>query len=170
MATSILSQDRLIELLRYEPETGHFYWLRKTTSNISTNKPAGCKMKTGYLCIRVCNELHYCHRLAWLYMTGEWPSEQIDHINGNKSDNRFSNLRSVTQNQNCQLKHVASGRSKTGFAGVTVNERSGKFNARHKNKWLGTFKTPEEAHKAYVAYRDKLSASIDLACGVPSRP
>lgn len=94
----------------------------------------------------------YLHRLAWQYVTGHPPADQIDHINGDKHDNRFENLREATASTNGANMH---GRSSSGFKGVYLEKRSGRwFSAicvRNKRMHLGTFGSPEEAHAAYVA-------------------
>lgn len=132
------------------------------------NKKAGCKMQIGYLCIRILDKLYYCHRLAWLYMTGSFPPGQIDHINGKRDDNRWENLRNVSQNTNCQMHHHASKSSKTGYLGVTAEGRSGRYIARFAAKYIGKFDTPQEAHEAYLAYKSVFLASIHSASNVPS--
>jgi len=88
----MITQADVKELLQYETETGVFYTLN--------GKVSGGKNSKGYVLLRVKGEKHYAHRVAWLYVNGEWPVNQIDHINGIKSDNRIENLRQVTHQQN----------------------------------------------------------------------
>jgi len=86
----MLNRERLGELLRYEPDTGQFYWLA-AAGRVSTGHEAGCLDDT--VLIRIDKRLYRGHYLAVLYMTGEWPSSRPVHINGDKSDNRWENLR-----------------------------------------------------------------------------
>lgn len=86
-------------------------------------------------------------------MTGEWPLKYVDHINCNGRDNRWENLRLANNSQNGYNARL-SRRNKFGFKGVYLNKRDGTYTAEIRNNWkkyhLGTFKTPEEAHQAYV--------------------
>ena len=90
-----LTAERLREVLSYDEKTGAFTWR-------SYGRGAGSKHNQGYLAIRVDGRSHLCHRLAWLYSNGRWPAAQIDHINGDRSDNRLANLRECTNAQNAQ--------------------------------------------------------------------
>lgn len=99
------------------------------------------------------------HRLAWLYVYGEWPQHGLDHINGVRLDNRISNLRDVPQTINLENQRKAKGLTKSGFLGVE-RTRGGKWAARivanGKRYGLGVFATPEAAHSAYVTAKRKL--------------
>jgi len=90
-------------------------------------------------------------------MCGEWPSE-IDHINGDKSDNSYRNLREVSRGENMQNKRKAHRNNKTGFLGVA--REAGKYRARirvcGKNRSLGMYDTPQQAHQAYLAAKREL--------------
>lgn len=159
MASAILTQERLKELLHYDPETGIF--TRNTTvgGSIKGTK-TGSKAANGYLLIRVDRVLHYAHRLAWLYMTGQWPVKFIDHINTIKIDNRFANLRQADKSQNMQnqIKPIKSNTS--GFLGVTWHKAARKWAARIQinNLYinLGLFTDPSVAHHAYLEAKRKL--------------
>lgn len=95
-----LTQTRLKELLFYNPETGNFTWLVRSADRIKIGQTAGCLDKTnGYISIKVDKRRYTGHRLAYLYMTGEFPTE-IDHINRNRADNRWENLRNVPHSIN----------------------------------------------------------------------
>lgn len=98
------------------------------------------------------------HRLAWFYMTGAWPEQEIDHINGVRDDNRFANLREADRQINCQNVRKPYKNNRTGLLGVKPS--LGKFVARiyvdGKERHLGTFKTPGLAHAAYVAAKREL--------------
>lgn len=149
-----LTAERLRELLHYDPETGVFTRRISTNSRAQRGDIAGCPNGEGYIYIGVDARVYRAHRLAWLYMTGEWPSHQIDHKDLVKSNNRWENLRQATVSENQanrapQSKKYPSPkgarwhkRDKCWQAGITVA-------GRHIS--LGYFQTAEEAHAAYVA-------------------
>ena len=89
----MITQEKLKSILRYDLHTGWF---------IKTNMPLGSVGKNGYLSIRIDYKSYYLHRLAFLYMTGSFPEHDVDHINGNRHDNSWSNLREATRSQNLQ--------------------------------------------------------------------
>lgn len=101
---SKLTQEVLKSLLYYDPETGIFVWL-VTRQRSPAGKEAGGYDEKGYRRICVNGTKVRAHRLAWLYMTGEWPEDQLDHINGLKDDNRFVNLREATNSLYLEAKH-----------------------------------------------------------------
>lgn len=153
-----LNQARLQELLSYDPKTGSFTWRvsRNGTLGIGTN--AG-HLDGGYVRIRVDRVLYRAHRLAWLYANGEEPAGQIDHINGDKADNRLCNLRVVTNAQNQQNVRAPRSNNKLGVLGV-MKTASGRFSAHiwvdGGQRSIGTHATIEGAHMAYIAAK-KLS-------------
>ncbi len=142
-----LTADRAREVLRYEPFTGVFtraVWPR-------AGQPTGAKHSAGYTQLSIDGKLYRAHRVAWLYVTGRWPTELIDHINGVKDDNRLSNLREATESQNHHNARVRR-HNRIGLKGVQqVGSRS--FSARitvaGKFRYIGTFSSPEAAHMAY---------------------
>ena len=146
-----MTQEELKELLTYDQETGVFYW-NVPVGHLKAGSKAGSIALCGYVKIRIKNSLYKAHRLAWIYVHGSIGNYQIDHINMIKSDNRLSNLRICSSRLNAQNKKVAQKNNKSGFLGVCV--RGDKFDARiqvgGKKFQLGTFRTKEEAHKAYV--------------------
>lgn len=161
-AHTTLTQDLLKELLHYDPDTGVFT-CRKTRGNMPAGSIVGNVKQDGYLgfCL---NRKHYrAHRLAWLYMTGEWPEVLIDHKNGNPLDNRFENLREASHSENCQNIKTATKRSKTGLLGVrkmTAPNGNVRFQAAIRmNKqfvYLGTYPTAEAAHAVYMEAKKEL--------------
>lgn len=154
MTTRILTQERLKEILNYNPDTGIFTWLVSTGRRVKVGEIAGSFNANGYWKIQICGKKYGAHRLAWLYMTGLFPNDKADHINGDKSDNRFLNIRPVTQAQNNQNKTCIYKSNTTGLRGVSFNKDNSKYSAiigiDGKTKFIGYFKNPIDAHQAYV--------------------
>ncbi len=92
--------DRFRELLRYEPETGKFYWLMNRGRNAKSGDEAGSMNNKGYRQIKVDGRAYSAPRLAWLFVCKEWPKKEIDHINHNRDDNWIANLRDVPHRTN----------------------------------------------------------------------
>lgn len=143
--------EMLKEALSYNPETGLF-----TRNN---GKPAGSISDQGYIRIKLQDRSYQAHRLAWLYMTGRKPVEQIDHIDGDRLNNKFSNLREASRLQN---NHNSVSKSYVNNLprGVAIAHPSGRFKAYirtdGRQKHLGTFDTPEEASEFYQLAADML--------------
>lgn len=148
----MLTQQRLRELLSYCPETGVFTRIKR-----NTNAGNGWLDPAGYSHIMVSAKTYASHRLAWFYMTGNWPTGEIDHINGHRSDNRFANLRDTDRKSNMQNERKARKNNKSGFMGVHWRkDRSCWVSAVRVNGKavrLGSFKTPEEAAAAYLKFK-----------------
>ena len=123
-----LTRDRLKELLDYDPETGEFVW-RINVSNVKAGSVAGSFNSYGYIRIMVDGEKYLAHRLAWLYMRGYDPENQIDHLNGIRNDNRIENLREVSQSCNLQNTKVQSNNT-SGFPGVCWHKQNRKWKAQ----------------------------------------
>ena len=153
-----LTQKRLKELLEYNPDTGAWTWCVRTSYRVRIGQFAGCVSSYGYLVIRIDDVLYGAHRLAWLWMTGEWPKE-IDHINGLRLDNRWCNLRLANRSQNV-ANTLTRKSNKSGFKGVTWYPSLRKWSAQitHEKKkiHLGYFDVPEIAHVAYLAAAKRL--------------
>ncbi len=148
----MLMQDRLKQLLSFNPETGDFVRLTRAATRIHIGDVVkGCNNGEGYLRIRIDRRAYMAHRLAWLYMTGEWPKAQIDHINMDRADNRFCNLREATNAQN-KANSRAHRSNLSGAKGITSVRR--KFRAQVEVAgipiYLGYFNTRDEAHAAYM--------------------
>lgn len=147
----MVTLDRFKELLTYDPLTGLFHWIVKRNGVIK-NKPAGSIVK-GYIHIMIDSKAYKAHRLAWFYMTGEWPIDQIDHINTIKTDNRFENLRQADNSKNKYNTPIYNNNT-SGYKGVHFNKRIGLFAARigvNKTKiHLGYFDSAEKAYQAYL--------------------
>jgi len=131
---------------------------KRTSNRIMVGAQAGSLKPSGYIQVRVFGKMVLAHRLVWLYHYGYMPSEQIDHINGIRHDNRISNLRLATNKQNCQNTKQARVNNKSGFLGVSPS--GDKFistiQKNGKQLYLGTFETKEEAHEAYLNEKRKL--------------
>lgn len=146
--------------LKYDPETGHFFWFNPTSLKSKRGWFAGSLYgKKGYLGFRVFWEKYYAHRLAWALSYGECPAElEIDHVNGNKADNRLSNLRLATASQN-QHNKTAYKNNSSGVKGVNRDGKSGrwraKFNLQGKRHELGLFDSLDAARDAVVRARSE---------------
>lgn len=158
MAIADLTAQRLRELIHYDPASGAFTW-NTSRRKCARGGCAGGADQRGYIRIRLDYQHHYAHRLAWLYMTGRWPAQQVDHRNLNKSDNRWDNLREATQKQNCE-NFTINKRTTSGVLGVTWFPRTNTWRARicHNRieTTLGYFKTIEEARACRVAAEQRL--------------
>ena len=142
-----LTQERLLEVLEYYPNTGQFVWINCPRGSIVNGTVAGSISTGGYVSI-VIDGTHYpAHRLAWLYVTGNWPEDLVDHIDGNPSNNEWRNLRPATKSQN---------------GSNFFRERKGIRKRAGRNKWearirldgievyLGSFETEREAREAFA--------------------
>lgn len=148
----MLTADRLRELLDYAPETGSFTW-RNTSRRAVAGAAAGSDNGEGYTQISVDGRRYAAHRLAWLYVHGEWPASELDHIDGQRSHNAIANLRLADRFLNNRNVHRARQNSKTGLLGVSPKGRRfvAQIRANGVNHYLGRFDTAEQAHEAYMA-------------------
>lgn len=148
-----LTQQRLMEVLHYDPTTGEWTWAAKLSARRVIGQIAGSISDEGYRLISVDSNPFRAHRLAWLYMTGEWPVEQIDHINGERGDNRWINLRAATEQQNKANTRVSSN-CKSGVKGVYWNRQrkkwQAKINPNRTQVHLGFFDDIDKAAEAYA--------------------
>ena len=149
-----ITAEYLRSILHYDQETGIFTWKVGSANQVKVGDVAGSQDGHGYLQIRVCSRKYKAHRLAWLYMYSNWPKDQIDHINRNKTDNRITNLRDVSHKQNQQNTGKRSDNT-SGHTGVSWYKPYSKWLAhiKHNQKQinLGYFTTIEEAVAARKA-------------------
>lgn len=147
--------DELKDCLDYNPLTGIFKWKRRTSNRVKVGDEAGVTNALGYRVVSVLGEKFYCHRLAWIIHYGETP-DCIDHINGDKLDNRIENLRNTTKAGNNKNQHhsrsglhlgVSEYKTKSGLRFRATITEDGKY------KHIGTFNSAEDAAKAYTEYR-----------------
>ncbi len=153
----MLTQERLKEVINYDPETGVMKWIAHHHRPDMVGKRLGSIDDNGYVKVWIDSRQYRVHRLAFLYMTGAIPPI-VDHINGISADNRWVNLRESDKMRNAQNMKRARKDNTTGFLGVHVSRY--KFTAgihlSGKGKYLGSFDTPEEAHEAYLIAKRKL--------------
>lgn len=150
------TQETILELLHYTPETGEFRWRKRPRSYFGTDvawkkwntrftgKPALCTLAhNGYLYGAIFGENFSTHRVAWLYVHGEEPIE-VDHINGDREDNRIVNLRNVSRKENCKNAAVQRN-SVSGHKGLWWDKKFGKWHVRISTEYLGRFDSFEKA-------------------------
>jgi hypothetical protein len=163
MSAGRLTAARLRELMHYDPATGVF--TSNTRRGIADKgSPIRGMISNGYSRIGIAGIRYAAHRLAWLYVHGEWPKQDIDHINGDKLDNRISNLRDVSTRTNTENRRTAMSNNKSKLLGV---RKMGKKWAAHigtngRTRYLGSFLTPEEAHAAYLVAKRELHAGCTI--------
>lgn len=157
-----LSPEEIRERLEYFPDTGEFVWRHRLGNTHEAKcwnpkfagKSAGTIDRRGYRRIKIHGTYYAGHRLAWVWMTGEWPPEDVDHANCDKSDNRFSNLRLATRSQNCANVSKKS-HNKSGLKGACYSKTQCAYHAQIKKDGkiyhLGWHETAEAAHAAYKA-------------------
>lgn len=161
-----LDQRRLKELLHYDPETGLFRWkVCRKRPKANPGDVAGKRHPSqAYIRIGFDGWMWLAHRLAFLYMAGEWPGEQVDHIDGDPLNNKWSNLRAATPAEN--LSNARRRRAnKSGYKGVSRirNKWRAAITKNGKCHYLGVFETPEQAHAAYCAAAVKLAGQFARA-------
>lgn len=179
-AKPLPSPEVLRQLLRYEPETGKLFWRERgpewfNAGNTSAEancaawnrrqagKEALISYSHGYRSGGILGRAFLAHRVIWAIVHGEWPVEQVDHINLDRSDNRISNLRAATSSENkCNTK--AKSTNTSGFKGVCWHKQRSRWHAQiavaGKHKSLGLYGTAEEAHAAYCKAASEIHGSF----------
>lgn len=137
----MVNRDVLVSALSYNKDTGEFVWIKRTSNRINIGDVAG-RVSQGYVGISLNGKRYQAHRLAWLYVYGEWPDKMIDHINQNRSDNRIANLRLANKSENAKNTKLPSDNS-SGRIGVSWNKNKSKWesyiNVSKRRKNLGTY-------------------------------
>ncbi len=157
----ILTQEYVRKILDYDPEAGIFKWKITRSSNTPAGRIAGTKTNTGYRSIAIGNVHYQASHVAWVYVNGVYPKE-MDHVNGDRMDDRICNLREATHQQN-QCNRRKQSNNTSGFKGVSldksISEDGRKWRARisvaEKETIIGYFYTPEEANEAYCKAAEK---------------
>ncbi|MCZ8113828.1 HNH endonuclease [Silanimonas sp.] len=159
MSAENITADFVRSILDFDPHSGRLTW-RENRGGIAAGSDAGTTHIKGYRVISVNKRLYKAHRLAWLHHYGEWPSRDIDHVNGNNADNRIANLRLATSKENQQNRRRANKNSQSGLLGASYDESRGLWQARIKvdgrQLYIGRFATAEEAHAAYLKAKAEL--------------
>lgn len=162
MAKTNLTADHLRAILHYDPASGLFRWIVRAKSTRPPGSMAGSSSGR-YVIIGIDGNRYWAHRLAFLYMTGDWPKHCVDHINRDGLDNRWSNLRDVPMGINNRNKDVPNS---TGFVGLK-KRRGFKWQATitigGKSTSLGSFRSTEEGQEAYMTALRLLESSEDEA-------
>lgn len=143
--------DFIKDIYHYNPDTGVFITKKRLGGRGKVGKIAGSLSKLGYITIHIYNKTYKAHRLAWLYVYGKMPNGHIDHINGNRADNRISNLRIASMRENAQnMECHRNGK----LCGASYDKKRGLwesyFNIGDKKIHISRHKTESEAHEAYL--------------------
>lgn len=154
-AVPLPALDRLKEVVSYNPDTGVFTWKKIPGRRVKAGKIAGSKHKDGSVTITIDQRKYRAGRLAWLFFYGVEPEHEVDHKDGDNTNNRIKNLRDVPHQVNLQNQRQAQAGSKTGVLGVYRHHRGVKFVAQIKEpggrrRHIGIFQTEVEASEAYV--------------------
>lgn len=155
----MINHKLLKEFVLYDESTG-FMYCNKARGGLIKGQRIGNKNSTGYLRTGILGTDYLIHRLAWLYVYGELPDSQIDHINGDILDNRICNLRVASSSQNQQNMRKAQSNNKTGYLGVYIRKNNHKYQAticsNGKRYSLGSFYDPKLASEAYLKAKREL--------------
>lgn len=141
--------EELRDWLSYDPDTGDLIWKR---GKYEGNQAGWINKTLGYRQVNINRKIGYAHRMIWAMVHGEWPRHFIDHVNGDKADNRLANLRLASKSENVQNTPRRRDNT-TGYKGVTFSKQRQKYKAQiwlnGVNNHLGFFTCPKEAHEAY---------------------
>lgn len=150
-----ITVERLRAILLYEPDTGEWYWRVSISNRIKAGMRAGGIKAGGYRQFLISGYTYYSAPLAFLYMTGEWPKDQMDHINRIRDDDRWENLREASWSENMANRKIPAHNT-SGYLGVSWDAPSGKWDARVNKIRIGLYEDILEA----VAARD--AAALEL--------
>ena len=147
-----ITQKRLRELLSYDPEIGDFTWIKRTSNRVQIGHVASYVEVNGYNRIHIDGKPYKAHRLAWLYVYGVWPKNEIDHRDGDRMNNRLANLRECTRQENTKNQGIRND-NKSGYKGVSWHVKAKKWMAQiasgRAHFYLGLFNDARVAHAAY---------------------
>jgi hypothetical protein len=154
------SQERLQEMFSYDPEVGLFVRRVRTSKSTHIGDIAGATTKNGYISISIGKVFYLAHRLAWKYVYGADPALFIDHMDGDRANNRITNLREVTKSENSRnMRKALCSNKSTGLIGAYLHKGASKFHSQIKVNdevvYLGQFDSAQEAHEAYVQAKRK---------------
>jgi hypothetical protein len=151
-------------LISYDPLSGLFKNVVDRPPRAKADAPAGTVDDLGYIAISLGGRVYAAHRLAWIMSTGHWPTGEIDHMNGIRTDNRLCNLRDVTKTENRRNLRRPQKDNTTGYLGVTrlKNRFLAQIKVDYARISLGVFDTPQEAHAAYVEAKRRLHPGCTL--------
>lgn len=159
----MLTQERLKKLFHYDLDTGIFTRKISTSSRGRKGNIPGTKTKEGYIRISIDHKSYMAHRLAWLYVYGEWPKDQIDHIDRVRSNNSIKNLRDVNNLVNSHNFDIKNTHSNSGYRGVHLNKKlklyEAKISVNKISTHLGLYKNPITAHIEYLKAIKKYHSS-----------
>ena len=162
MDKEALTKEEAARYISYDPNTGLFERVfSKKKSNIG--RPITSLDRDGYLRFKVCGKNYLAHRLAFLFMTGKFPPLLVDHINGDRTDNRWCNLRNATHEINTQNARPRKNKAVPLLGVSRYGERfRTKITAEGKDYFLGYFKTAEEAHETYIKAKRQLHSGCAI--------
>lgn len=151
----------------YCPVTGVFTRLKDKRGGAKAGSACQARHSRGYTVVNAGGNAYLAHRLAWFFVYGEWPSKHIDHINGDRADNRISNLRDVSQQTNVHNQTKPQSHNTSGLLGVSLHKPTGRWRAsikvNGKNRHLGMFDDKQEASKAYWDEKKRVHLAIPIA-------
>lgn len=154
---SDLTQKYLQEILHYNPDTGAFKWA-KTRKRVRIGDTAGHIHARGYIHICILSRRYMAHRLAWFYVHGKWPQDEIDHINGVRDDNRIANLREANHVDNQRNRPIPKNNT-SGIKGVWWDKKTNKWCAavrvNGKRRYIGYFTDIAEAEQETIKFREQ---------------
>lgn len=154
MAQDTMTAELVRQLFTYDAQSGNLIWQKDVPPRAKAGAVAGFNSTDGYRRIGYKGTVYLGHRLVWLYHTGNWPEKFLDHIDGDRTNNRIENLRNASRTENNRNVSLQKN-NKSGYKGVSLMRRDNVWVAQitvdRKNYFLGRFATPEEAYAAYCA-------------------
>lgn len=164
MANEITSAEAA-EWFSYDANSGLVIWKKSPRIGVMKGDKAGFLKKDGYMAVKLKGKQYQMHRVVWLLLNGVWPDGDIDHIDGNRANNKADNLRDVTRRINSQNRRgVRKTGTKSGLLGCSYlrGKWQATINVNGKTQYLGVFSSPEEAHSAYLNAKRQLHAGCTI--------